>query len=545
MKEYSFDSDNCNARINRSIKFQNEVMKTQVLIIGSGVTGTGLARDLALRGVGCILIDKGDFNAGASGGNHGLLHSGARYVVSDPASAAECQHENRLLKELAPQCVEDTGGLFVARAGDDERYVADFPGLCKAHGIPIESVPISDALELEPSLTHKLIAAFSVNDASIDPFKLSIDNISDAVRHGATFLPYQAATGFIKDNNRLVRVHVVDSLSGKKMTIEADQVVNACGAWAGHTASLAMEGSALKMVYAKGTLLVTQTRIAQRVINRLRNPTDGDILVPGGTVSILGTTSVRVQSPDHFRPTVEEVDHIIAEGADMLPMLEHTRYIRAYAGIRPLIESSPTADDRSVSRGYALIDHTDAGVENFVTITGGKLTTFRLMAEKASNLICSRLGIDTPGRTRTEPLPASSNGKWTEPGRAPRHWFQHCPPDDILLCECEMIPKSVVDNIVGAIRNQHGTPSLVAIGKRSRMGKGPCQGAFCGPRVTAYLYDQGIFEARQGINDLKHFLSARWRGQKPLMWGTPLVQAELQEAMQCGLLGLELEPDEQ
>ncbi|CAB5167170.1 Anaerobic glycerol-3-phosphate dehydrogenase subunit A (EC [Olavius algarvensis associated proteobacterium Delta 3] len=518
-------------------------MKTQVLIIGSGVTGTSLARDLSLRGVECLLIDKGDFNAGASGGNHGLLHSGARYILSDPASAMECQQESRLLKKLAPQCIDNSGGVFVAREGDDENYVADFSPLCKRYGIPAEPMAISDALAMEPALTNKLIAAYSVNDASIDPFKLSIDNIADAGRHGAIFMPYKEATGFERRNHRLQRVQLTDTLSGHTMSVEADQVVNACGAWAGHIASAVLGGTPLTMVYSKGTLLVTQTRIARQVINRLRKPTDGDILVPGGTVSILGTTSVRIHSPDDFRPTVEEVDHIIAEGTAMMPILEHTRYIRAYAGIRPLIESSSAEDDRSVSRGYALIDHTDAGIENFVTVTGGKLTTFRLMAEKAANLICARLGVDAPCRTRTDPLPDTPDGKWTEPGRAPRHWFQNCSPEDVLLCECEMIPKSVVDNVVQTIRKQNGRPSLVAIGKRSRMGKGPCQGTFCGSRVTAHLYDQGIFEARQGITDLKRFLSARWRGQKPLMWGAPLIQAELQEAMQCGLLGLELEPD--
>ncbi|MBI5063619.1 MAG: FAD-dependent oxidoreductase, partial [Desulfatitalea sp.] len=106
-------------------------MQTQVLIIGAGVTGAGLARDLALRGIQSVVVEKRDVNNGASGGNHGLLHSGARYVVSDPASALECHHENQLLKRLAPHCVETTGGLFVAVAGDDETYIANFGDACR------------------------------------------------------------------------------------------------------------------------------------------------------------------------------------------------------------------------------------------------------------------------------------------------------------------------------------------------------------------------------------------------------------------------------
>ncbi|NIP28462.1 MAG: FAD-dependent oxidoreductase, partial [Phycisphaerae bacterium] len=113
-------------------------MNTQVLIIGGGATGTGIARDLALRGVKCILVEKGDINAGTSGANHGLLHSGARYVSSDQGSAIECREEAALLKKLAPQCIEDCGGLFVAVQGDDEKYVADFPHLCAQCEIPVE-----------------------------------------------------------------------------------------------------------------------------------------------------------------------------------------------------------------------------------------------------------------------------------------------------------------------------------------------------------------------------------------------------------------------
>ena len=108
--------------------------ETQVLIIGGGATGTGLARDLAIRGVQCILVEQKDINAGASGANHGLLHSGGRYVSSDPGSAKECRLEAELLKGLAPHCIEDTGGLFVAVEGDDEQYVADFP-ICAVNRI--------------------------------------------------------------------------------------------------------------------------------------------------------------------------------------------------------------------------------------------------------------------------------------------------------------------------------------------------------------------------------------------------------------------------
>ncbi|MFW5741303.1 MAG: FAD-dependent oxidoreductase, partial [Myxococcota bacterium] len=135
-------------------------LQTPVLIIGGGATGTGLARDLALRGVPFTLVDQGDLNAGASGANHGLLHSGARYVAGDAQSAIDCRKEGLLLRRLAPHLLEDTNGLFVALAGDDEHYIADFPSLCARCEIPAREVDVQQAPELEPGLSPDVVAAY-------------------------------------------------------------------------------------------------------------------------------------------------------------------------------------------------------------------------------------------------------------------------------------------------------------------------------------------------------------------------------------------------
>jgi glycerol-3-phosphate dehydrogenase len=514
-------------------------LETQVLIIGGGVTGTGLARDLSLRGIPCILVEKKDINAGASGGNHGLLHSGARYIASDPAAAAECRRENLLLKKLAPHCIDNTGGLFVAVAGDDENYIADFPHLCRASGIPTRPLDPDEARAMEPALSDRIIAAYAVEDAAIDPFKLSLDNMAQARQQGSQLMGDSQAIGFEMDSGKIKAVRLRNSLSGRETKIRAQVVVNAAGAWASQLAALA--GIDLCIRYSKGSLLVTHHRIGQRVINRLRKATDGDILVPGGTVSILGTTSERCSSPDVIYPEIHEVDRIIDEGAAMIPILATTRYIRAYCGVRPLVSTSDEGDDRSVSRGFALIDHAedDSGVENLITITGGKLTTFRLMAEKTADRVCRRLGICEPCRTHRDPLPQTGDARWTAPGLTPSLWIKNKNPRDLLLCECEMVPQSTVDDIVQSIRNQGGDLSLNAIGLRSRIGKGPCQGTFCSQRLAAYLHDRGEWNHHQGLVELRSFLEKRWRGQQPLLWDISLAQAELLEAMHSGLFGLE------
>jgi len=383
-------------------------METQVLIIGGGATGTGLARDLALRGVQCIVAERGDINAGASGANHGLLHSGARYVSTDPTVTKECREESELLKRLAPHCIENTGGLFVAVEGDDERYVADFPHLCSRCGIPVRALDIKDARELEPALSKRLIAAYAVDDATIDPFKISLENIFQAQQLGRTLLCHNKVVGFQKSGNRIQAVSLLNTKTGEETIVEAEQVVNAAGVWVREVASLA--GISIDILYSKGSLLVTDNRLTKRVINRLRRPADGDILVPGGTASILGTTSVRIKSLDEICPTIEEVDLIVDEGAAMLPILETTRYIRAYAGVRPLIGAQGEIDDHSVSRRFALLDHVQNGLENFATIPGGKLTIYRFMAEKDG-------GSGLSAAWSLKPLPHENRATPFHPGR--------------------------------------------------------------------------------------------------------------------------------
>jgi glycerol-3-phosphate dehydrogenase len=516
-------------------------LKTQVLIIGGGITGTAIARDLALRGVHSILIERLHINAGASGANHGVLHSGARYISTDPESSHECKEENALLKKMAPHCIEDTGGLYVAVPQDDEKYLADFPHLCAKCGVPCKPIDIGDARELEPVLAKDIIAAYQTADACIDPFRVSFENIAHAMRLGHLCMPYTGVKRFDLGKRKIQSVRVANTFTGEEQTIEAEQIVNAAGAWVGKVAALA--GASIEILFSKGSLLVTNSRLARHLLLRLRPPSDGDVLCPGGTVSILGPSSVRLDSPDGIKPTTAEVDRIIAEGLPIVPSLQNTRFIRAFSGVRPLIakkKAKDLKDDRKISRGYDLIDHTGDGLDNFVTVAGGKLSIFRLMAEKASDLICRRLNVDAPCLTRTEPLPATLNCTWTEPGLAPKVWLQKQQPDDTILCECEMVPKSTVTSLLTNEPAEKRPVLLHHLSSRSRIGKGACQGTYCGLRLTAHLYDQREFNRELGILDLHHFVNSRWKGQRPVLFGEQLKQSELQEAIYCGLFDLEL-----
>ncbi|MFS8084316.1 MAG: FAD-dependent oxidoreductase, partial [Acidobacteriota bacterium] len=424
------------------------VFETDVLIVGGGATGTGVMRDLALRGIHCLLIDRRDLNAGASGGNHGLLHSGGRYVVGDPDTAAECRREADILKAVAPECIDACGGLFVAVQGDDPGFAARFPEHCRAAGVECTAITPAEARDLEPCLSEKVFAAYAVPDATIDPFRITLENVNHARQlTQSIFLSHTELEGFVVDGRTIRSAICRDTRTGETTTIHAHQVVNAAGAWAMRVACLA-GCSAVNLLYSKGTLIISNARIGRRVINRLRPPGDGDILAPGGTVSLLGTTSQTVENLDDIRPTVAEVDRLVAEGIAMVPQIAHTRFIRAFAGVRPLLMvAGADADGRKASRGFALFDHESEGLANFATVTGGKLTTFRLMAQQTGDLVARRLGNSQPCKTETTPLPSGDAIRWTEPGFAPRYWVARRQPGDLILCECEMVPASAIDSI--------------------------------------------------------------------------------------------------
>ena len=143
-------------------------LETDVLVVGGGATGAGVAWDAALRGFDVVLVERGDLAEGTSGRFHGLLHSGGRYVVKDPVTAEECVVENAILRDVIPDCIEDTGGLFVTTPDDDPAYADRFLEGCRAAKLPAEEIDVGEALRREPRLNPGIRRAFTVPDASID-----------------------------------------------------------------------------------------------------------------------------------------------------------------------------------------------------------------------------------------------------------------------------------------------------------------------------------------------------------------------------------------
>lgn len=431
------------------------IRMSDVVIIGAGIAGAGIARDLALRGVDVTVIEKDAPAAGATGRCHGLLHSGARYAVKDPASAVECAGENLILKKIAPLYTEGTGGMFLAVTEEDAAYGDTLMKACKAASIPMEE--ISPAGSPNPSA----LRCMRTNDGAVDPFLLTLANLYDAYKHGARIMTH---TGVKAIGDRSVELP-----DGR--TLKADVIVNATG----HECGSLLSGPGCQRPTVqpnKGTILVTERRLCDVVVNRMRMPGNGDIIVPGHTTSLIGTTSLNSTST---MPTRAEYRELMREAVALMPSLKGVRIIRAFSGVRPLIGSG---DGRELSRDYRIFEGSGA-----ITVAGGKLTTYRLIAERTADAVMRSLGARGECRTKTA-LPDILDNR----------------PADGSLCNCESAKRRIIS--MGFLKPED-------LWKYDRIGFGACQGMRCARNTSSE----------------PAFLQERWKGEKPVLDESQLRQA--------------------
>jgi glycerol-3-phosphate dehydrogenase len=512
---------------------------TGVVVIGGGSTGAGVLRDLAMRGIDAVLVEKGDLASGTTGRSHGLLHSGGRYCVNDEQAAIECVEEGRILRRIARSMVEDTGGYFVSVTEEDQEWEPKFVVGCRRTGITCERISVEEARRREPSLSSHVRTVFWVpQDGHLDPFFLVVGNVESARRRGARVLTHTEVSGFLRDGDRVSGVRLRDAKTKEETAISCQAVINATGAWAGLVARHL--GVEVKVVPVKGVMVVLSRRVAHAAINRCHKPGDGDIVVPGLSVSILGTTSAKVPHPETLPIEWDEVRRMIEEGALMLEGVTTARAMRAYAGVRPLYDLGAEAEGREMSRNFAVIDHEERdGVKGFTSIVGGKVTTYRLMAERVVDLVARRLGVHTPCATGELPLNDLEDQmdqlrhRPSVLGVPKPHGNE--PPLQPLLCECELVrPQDAAPWFTDpAVRD------LEDIRRRTRAGMGPCQAAICSYRLAARLVTDRGLDGPTATRAMADFLETRWRGVRHVFWGSQLRQTQVTTGLHLELFNVD------
>jgi len=510
-------------------------LHTDVVVIGGGSTGIGVLRDCAMRGYRTILLDRADLGQGTSGRFHGLLHSGGRYVVSDPESARECASENAIITRIQPDAIECTGGLFVTAPGDNPAFGDRFATGAIEASMPCEEITIAAALKQEPRLNPGITRAFSVMDGTVDGWQLVWTAAQSAKEYGGQVLTYHKVSKVHHSNGAVTSVTATDLKTGEQVNIECSFILNCAGPWAGQITEMAGLPP-VAVVPGRGIMVAMSHRLVNTVVNRCIYPEDGDIIVPVHTVCIIGTTDVKVDEPDHLGIPRNEVQQMLDAGEILIPGFRQARALHAWAGARPLIKDDRVAasDTRHMSRGMAVIDHsTRDDLKGLMTIGGGKLTTYRLMAQHIVDAMEEQLGQTHPCRTAEEICPGNIAGR----NYLITHRLKDREDDRTqspIICECELMNRAMFVDLL----KQYPNASFDDLRRQLRVGMGPCQGGFCSSRIAGIAHEEGVVDADRATGLLKLFLEHRWIGLWTILHGDQVRQTALDNWILQGTLDL-------
>jgi glycerol-3-phosphate dehydrogenase len=399
-----------------TIRAQLSAGPFDLLVIGGGITGAGIARDAALRGLRTALVERDDFASGTSSRSSRLVHGGVRYLEHGYLHLVfESSRERRILLAIAPDLVHPLQFTWpVYRGARLPRWkivaglwLYDLLSLFRnAH--PHRALSADAVLAEEPRLRRDTLTGGALYfDAATDDARLTLANVLSAVEAGAAAINYAAATALLTEEGRVCGATVHDRIAGTTFDVRARVVVNACGPWTDTVARLADPAAPPALRGSKGVhITVPAERIGNRNAVTMLDPADGRVMftLPGGDVTIIGTTETETtEDPHEVRPTAVDVQYLVDAANAFWPgaQLTISDVITAWAGIRPLI-ASHAANAGSASREHAIT----VGKQGVVAITGGKLTTYRAMAEEVVDVVEHRLGRrPTPSRTAHERLP--------------------------------------------------------------------------------------------------------------------------------------------
>jgi glycerol-3-phosphate dehydrogenase len=386
-----------------------------VLVVGMGATGAGVALDAASRGLSVAVIDKGDLASGTSSKSSKLVHGGLRYLENYEFSLVrEGVLERQQLMRLAPHLVRPMDFVYPVWPDTAKRRLLGiglttydvFAGVrnVRRH----ERVDAEQAIALAPALARSgLDYAYLYGDCATDDARLVLAVVQAARAFGALALTYTAADRLLVGRDGAVRgAAVTDQLSGASYEIAARHVVNATGVWVDTLLSQVGAGQAPMVVPSKGVhLVVDRDRLPLDQASVLLPSRAGDgrsmFAIPWGRQTILGTTDTAYDGPlDGLSLDEADLAYVLQAGNDVFDAgLVTEDVLGAWAGVRPLLRG--TGESMSdLSRRHTLI----ASPGGLVTITGGKLTTYRRMAAEVVDLLVARDGVRADCRTADIPL---------------------------------------------------------------------------------------------------------------------------------------------
>jgi glycerol-3-phosphate dehydrogenase len=390
-----------------------------VIIIGGGIIGTGIARDAALRGLKVLLVEKEDFACGTTSRSTRLIHGGLRYLSKlDFKLVHQDLHEREILIKIAPHLARRLEFIIPLLKRTPFYRFALPVGLklynMLSHGTSLpgcHNLSSAETLKLEPGLanTTGLTGAYLYYDCQVEFIeRLCIENALDATAKGAVLLNYATMTDYIMKDDAIVGIQLKDSLTGEKYAARGRIVINAGGPWAGQVLNKVMTRHGYYVRTTRGVHLITE-KISHNALV-LFAKSDGRLffVIPWLDYSLIGTTDTDYTGDkDKVYAEKEDVDYLVAETRHYFPDFSQDNIHYTYAGLRPLVPSGNKSAS-NLSRAHRLIDHERYdGIKGFVSILGGKITAYRGIAEEAVDLLCKKLGIKAACTTARVLLPGA------------------------------------------------------------------------------------------------------------------------------------------
>ncbi|MDA0712591.1 MAG: glycerol-3-phosphate dehydrogenase/oxidase [bacterium] len=527
-----------------------------VIIIGGGINGVGIARDCALRGIKVLLIEKHDFAKGASGNNTGMIHGGIRYLRFDVGTTKLSCTDSGYIQQIAPHLLSRIPFLFPVLEGDlkgrlllegaeifFESYDV-FQGLKR--GKKHTRLTRAEALALEPGLSKAVIGAVTLDEWGINAYRLTVENALDAALHGASMRTYCEFTDFIQNaDGSIVGVKFYDRIRKGHETHLAPIVINATGAW-GPLISAKL-GVSYKLRQGKGVHVVFSHRISN--YGMIMNAVDGRqmFFLPQETKTVIGTTDDDFYG-DLDNPSVlnDEVKYIIQSARHVFPAIDAYREMSTYVGVRPTIYQWGKSED-ALSREHEIIDHGENFNHGLFSVTGGKLAAYRQLAEEVTNTIATRLKLKTKCTTHEVPLPGGRDkidikqcakelnlSQYAVAKTVSR--FGSCALvicDDIKknpqlaeeVCLCEPVNRAEIEYSA----NHELTRTLNDLRGRINLSKGLCGGCHCALRSSQIFAAQKQLAPAEELVELSNMMNETFIEKRKVLNGANLASQEMNQ----------------
>jgi glycerol-3-phosphate dehydrogenase len=508
-----------------------------LVVIGGGVNGTGVARDAAMRGLRVALFERNDLAFGASGNNSGMIHGGVRYLTTDPHVTATSCLDSGHIQSIAPHMLFRVPFLVPVEAGNRGRVMltlidAFFEAYDKyaplKRGKPHALLKPDELRQLEPGLRGDIVGGVSFDEWGIDGARLCVANSTDAAERGAKIFVGCTVEAIERreDNGEVIAVRYRDRMTGVSGRIRTGTVVNATGAWAPITASLGgITPTAARVRPGKGIHVIYDRRLSNYAI--MGKTIDGRQIfaAPWQNMTIVGTTDDDFYGDlDLVRATSEEVRYLVQGIARVFPQIRSARAIGTYAGVRPTIYAYGPSED-ALSREHEILDHAAHGAPGVFSMIGGKLASYRMFAEEMTDVLARRFGIGARCATHSTPLPGGdkpvdamdlATRMEIDPIAARRLVFRHGsrslaiagrvrerPREASIVCACEPVLEAEVRHVV---RNEWAR-TVGDVARRTRLGLGACGGMRCAARCGQIVAQELELPPREGLRQAMTFLA--------------------------------------